>query len=77
MNIPLVCRFPTFFTHPWKNVHNDGVNTYLIHFQKRPHQQKPQQYSLCPQFGTVRTVEISEPWFVGKDVAEALEYKIK
>ena len=28
-----------------------------------------------PQFGTVRTVEISgEPWFVGKDVAEALGY---
>lgn len=28
-----------------------------------------------PQFGTVRTVEISgEPWFVGKDVATALGY---
>ena len=28
-----------------------------------------------PQFGTVRAVEISgEPWFVGKDVAEALGY---
>ncbi len=28
-----------------------------------------------PQFGTVRTVEISgEPWFVGKDVAVALGY---
>ena len=28
-----------------------------------------------PQFGTVRIVEISgEPWFVGKDVAEALGY---
>lgn len=28
-----------------------------------------------PQFGTVRTVEISgEPWFVGKDVAAALGY---
>ena len=29
-----------------------------------------------PQFGTVRTVEVSgEPWFVGKDVAAALGYK--
>lgn len=29
-----------------------------------------------PQFGELRTVEISgEPWFVGKDVAEALGYK--
>lgn len=28
-----------------------------------------------PQFGELRTVEISgEPWFVGKDVAEALGY---
>ena len=28
-----------------------------------------------PQFGTVRTVEVSgESWFVGKDVAEALGY---
>ena len=28
-----------------------------------------------PQFGTVRTIEISgEPWFVGKDVATALGY---
>lgn len=28
-----------------------------------------------PEFGTVRTVEISgEPWFVGKDVATALGY---
>ena len=28
-----------------------------------------------PQFGAVRTIEISgEPWFVGKDVAEALGY---
>ena len=28
-----------------------------------------------PQFGEIRTVEISgEPWFVGKDVAEALGY---
>ena len=27
------------------------------------------------QFGTVRTVEIDgEPWFVGKDVAECLDY---
>lgn len=29
-----------------------------------------------PQFGTVRTVEISgEPWFVGKDVANTLGYQ--
>lgn len=29
-----------------------------------------------PEFGTIRTVEINkEPWFVGKDVAEALGYK--
>lgn len=28
-----------------------------------------------PEFGELRTVEISgEPWFVGKDVAEALGY---
>ena len=28
------------------------------------------------EFGSIRTVEIdNEPWFVGKDVAEALEYK--
>lgn len=29
-----------------------------------------------PEFGSIRTVEINnEPWFVGKDVAEALGYK--
>ena len=29
-----------------------------------------------PTFGQVRTVEIdNEPWFVGKDVAEALGYR--
>lgn len=28
-----------------------------------------------PEFGEIRTIEISgEPWFVGKDVAEALGY---
>ncbi len=28
-----------------------------------------------PDFGEVRTLEINgEPWFVGKDIAEALEY---
>lgn len=28
-----------------------------------------------PEFGTVRTIMIDdEPWFVGKDVAEALGY---
>lgn len=29
-----------------------------------------------PEFGSIRTVEVNgEPWFVGKDVAEALGYK--
>ena len=29
-----------------------------------------------PTFGQVRTIEIdNEPWFVGKDVAEALGYR--
>ena len=29
-----------------------------------------------PEFGQVRTVELDgQPWLVGKDVAEALEYK--
>lgn len=29
-----------------------------------------------PQFGEIRTTEVNgEPWFVGKDVAQALGYK--
>ena len=47
---------------------NTTSSSRSVHINRSPN-------SIHSQFGTVRTVEISgEPWFVGKDVAEALGY---
>ena len=47
---------------------NTTSSSRSVHINRSPN-------SIHPQFGTVRTVEISgEPWFVGKDVATALGY---
>ncbi len=44
-------------------------------FQKMNEQMSELQVFANPQFGQIRAVEVDgEPWFVGKDVAEALGY---
>ena len=45
-----------------------------LHLSEASTSTEPPTIFTHPQFGTVRTVEIdNEVWFVGKDVAEALE----
>lgn len=51
------------------------INTFINHCKQDSTQNLPTVFN-HPQFGNLRTVEINgQPWFVGKDVAEALGYK--
>lgn len=53
----------------------EHLNWFVNHLSEADSPTEAPTVFTHPQFGTVRTVEISgEPWFVGKDVAEALGY---
>lgn len=53
----------------------EHLNWFVNHLSEADSPTEAPKVFTHPQFGTVRTVEISgEPWFVGKDVAEALGY---
>lgn len=53
----------------------EHLNWFINHLSEASTSTEAPTVFTHPQFGTVRTVEISgEPWFVGKDVAEALGY---
>ena len=50
------------------------INTFVNHYKQDSTQNLPTVFN-HPQFGNLRTVEINgEPYFVGKDVADALGY---
>ena len=53
----------------------EHLNWFINHLPEADSPTEAPTVFTHPQFGTVRTVEISgEPWFVGKDVATALGY---
>ena len=53
----------------------EHLNWFINHLPEADSSTEAPTVFTHPQFGTVRTVEISgEPWFVGKDVATALGY---
>ena len=53
----------------------EHLNWFINHLPEADSPTEAPTVFTHPQFGTVRTVEISgEPWFVGKDVAAALGY---